>query len=45
MYRLITAGCVLALGLLLPIRAAEEKAEDNPAVKNSTATSRGTRNS
>ncbi len=33
MYRLITAGCVLALGLLMPVLAAEEKAADNPAVK------------
>src|SRR5438552_10714159 len=33
MYRLITAGCVLALGLLLPVLAAGEKAEDNPAAK------------
>ncbi len=33
MYRLLTAGCVLALSLLLPIRAAEEKAADNPAAK------------
>jgi lysophospholipase L1-like esterase len=33
MYRLITAGCVLALGLLTPIRAAQEKAADNPAVR------------
>ena len=31
MYRLITAGCVLALGLLTPIPAAEDKAPDNPA--------------
>ena len=31
MHRLITASCVLALGLSLPIRAADEK--DNPAVK------------
>jgi lysophospholipase L1-like esterase len=34
MYRLMTAGCVLALGLSLPIRAAEEKAADNPAARN-----------
>ena len=33
MYRLITAGCVLALGLLTPILAAQEKAADNPAVQ------------
>ena len=34
MYRLITASCVLALGLSLPIRAAEEKNDnDNPAAK------------
>jgi lysophospholipase L1-like esterase len=33
MYRLITAGCVLALGLLIPVLAAEEKAADNPAAK------------
>jgi lysophospholipase L1-like esterase len=33
MYRLITAGCVLALGLLMPVLAAEEKAADNPAAK------------
>ncbi len=34
MYRLITAGCVLALGLSLPIRAADDKSDkDNPAVK------------
>jgi lysophospholipase L1-like esterase len=33
MYRLITAGCVLALGLLMPILAAEEKAADNPAAR------------
>ncbi|MBL8797072.1 MAG: hypothetical protein JNM56_24435, partial [Planctomycetia bacterium] len=31
MHRLITAGCLLALGLSLPIRAADDK--DNPAVK------------
>ena len=31
MNRLITAGCVLALGLSLPIQAADDK--DNPAVK------------
>src|SRR5262249_51168674 len=33
MYRLITAGCVLALGLLTPILAAGEQAEDNPAAQ------------
>lgn len=33
MYRMITAGCVLALGLLTPILAAQEKAADNPAVQ------------
>src|SRR5690242_17755406 len=33
MYRLSTAGCVLALGLLMPVLAAEEKAADNPAAK------------
>jgi lysophospholipase L1-like esterase len=34
MYRLITASCVLALGLWLPIRAAEQQNDkDNPAVK------------
>jgi len=33
MYRLITAGCVLALGLALPFAGAGEKAADNPAVK------------
>jgi lysophospholipase L1-like esterase len=33
MFRLITAGCVLALGLLMPILAAQEKATDNPAVR------------
>jgi len=32
-YRLITASCVLALGLSLPIVAADEK-NDNPAAKN-----------
>ena len=31
MYRLITASCLLALGLSLPIQAADDK--DNPAVK------------
>src|SRR4051794_30381873 len=33
MYRLITAGCVLALGLFTPVLAAEEKAADNPAAR------------
>jgi lysophospholipase L1-like esterase len=33
MYRLITAGCVLALGLWTPALAAEEKAADNPAAR------------
>ncbi len=33
MHRLITAGCALALGLSLPILAAQEKAADNPAAK------------
>lgn len=33
MYRLITAGCVLALSLSLPIVAADEKAADNPAAQ------------
>jgi lysophospholipase L1-like esterase len=33
MYRLITAGCVLALGLSMPVLAAEEKSADNPAAK------------
>jgi lysophospholipase L1-like esterase len=33
MYRLITAGCVLALGLSLPFAGAQEKDADNPAVK------------
>jgi lysophospholipase L1-like esterase len=33
MYRLSTAGSVLALGLLLPTLAAQEKAADNPAAK------------
>jgi lysophospholipase L1-like esterase len=34
MYRLITASCVLALGLSLPIQAAEDKNDqDNPAAK------------
>ena len=36
MYRLITAGCVLALGLLTPILAAQEKAADNPAAQKLT---------
>ena len=34
MYRLITASCVLVLGLLMPILAAAEQAADNPAAKN-----------
>src|SRR5947209_14456555 len=34
MYRLITAGCVLALGLLMPNLNAGEKSADNPAAKN-----------
>src|SRR4030081_3816073 len=33
MYRLITAGCVLALGLLTPLLAAQDKAADNPAAR------------
>jgi lysophospholipase L1-like esterase len=33
MYRLITAGCVLALGLLTPGLNAGEKAADNPAAR------------
>src|SRR5262245_7543685 len=33
MYRPIAAGCVLALGLLMPMLAAQEKAADNPAVQ------------
>jgi lysophospholipase L1-like esterase len=33
MYRLISAGCVLALGLLMPRLAAQEKAADNPAAQ------------
>jgi lysophospholipase L1-like esterase len=33
MYRLITAGCMLALGLSLPTLAAEDKAADNPAAR------------
>ena len=33
MYRMITAGCVLALGLLTPILAAHEKVADNPAAQ------------
>jgi lysophospholipase L1-like esterase len=33
MYRLITAGYVLALGLSMPIGAAEQKAADNPAAR------------
>ena len=31
MYRLITASCVLVLGLVMPILAAAEQAADNPA--------------
>jgi lysophospholipase L1-like esterase len=35
MYRLITAGSLLALGLLMPIQAADDKAADNnPAAQN-----------
>jgi lysophospholipase L1-like esterase len=33
MYRLLIAGCVLALGLLAPVLAAGEKAADNPAAQ------------
>ena len=33
MYRLTPAGCVLALNLLMPILAAQEKVADNPAVQ------------
>lgn len=33
MYRLNTAGCLLALGLLTPIVAAEDKVADNPAAQ------------
>ena len=33
MYRLITASCVLVLGLLMPILAAAEQAADNPAAQ------------
>jgi lysophospholipase L1-like esterase len=33
-YRLITAGCVLVLGLSMPVLDAGEKAADNPAAKN-----------
>jgi lysophospholipase L1-like esterase len=33
MHRLITAGCVLALGFLLPIVSAGEQAADNPAAQ------------
>src|SRR5262245_34262671 len=33
MYHLISAGCVLALSLLTPIGAAQEKAADNPAAQ------------
>ena len=34
MNRLILAGCVLALSLLMPVLAAQEKGADNPAAKN-----------
>jgi lysophospholipase L1-like esterase len=34
MYRLITAGCVLALALPLPVLLAQEKAAKNPAAQN-----------
>jgi lysophospholipase L1-like esterase len=33
MYRLITAGCVLALGLMTPTLIAQDKAADNPAIQ------------
>ena len=33
MYRLIPAGCLLAVGLLMPTLVAQEKAADNPAAK------------
>jgi lysophospholipase L1-like esterase len=33
MYRLITAGCALALGLLTPALDAQDKAADNPAAQ------------
>ncbi len=33
MNRLITAGCVLALGVTLPVLTAQEKAADNPAAQ------------
>ena len=33
MYRLIPAGCVLALSLLMPCLSAQEKAADNPAAQ------------
>ena len=33
MYRLITAGCVLVLGLSMPVLDAGEKAADNPAAQ------------
>ena len=33
MYRLLTAGCVLALGLLSPRLAAGQEAVDNPAAR------------
>src|SRR5579862_7103282 len=34
MYRLITAGCLLALGLWTPFLAAQDTTADNPAAKN-----------
>jgi lysophospholipase L1-like esterase len=34
MYRLITAGCALALGLFIPVLNAGDKTADNPAAKN-----------
>lgn len=33
MYCLMTASCVLTLGLLMPFLNAEEKATDNPAAQ------------
>jgi lysophospholipase L1-like esterase len=33
MYRLITAGCMLALGFVTPTLIAQEKAADNPAIQ------------
>jgi lysophospholipase L1-like esterase len=33
MYRMITAGCVLAVGLLTPVLAGQENAADNPAAR------------